>query len=624
MKIARPIEVAIAASVAIIAGCSSSTTGPKPDTGVGLQLNATAASPGDTVLFAVTFAHGDTPGDALHLDLRFDGGPPAVDTTHIPPGDSTLRIGLILPTDLPDGTLTITVVLPTDRDSATAQLTVRAALKPVLNPNLGVIGGAPLFISYMPLGDVWLMAGGSDSVAIQATDSIDLTWIGWTLGPPANMGDSIQVSGRLATWQTPLVMPSALAGTAPELTEFARNAQGQRAELPLGPAAIGTYLNRPAVTATIDGSVGDVAYDAKRRVLYLATADQPSVSVIGVPGLTSQPVIPLPGHPISLDLTPGGDTLVVALAGTEDLALVNLAAPGHPTGVVRMSTFNATPGDTTTAVASILNVRVAADDRVIVLATSQVIADFDLTTGVDRLDFLGAYFATTLGRTGDASRVILPDVLANGGSVGDPTETQPAATFYDATAHGFIPATGSPPRTFYGGPVSADQHGTHYLIHGFLFDRTFATLGSISQASPQPQASTLSPTGPYAFESWCTNACSDAAPGYYVRVGFPAPADTIPGALVGQLLEVVNTPFFLRALVALPDGSTLIGLGTSTIAQFDLTQSSPAGFSRVTRAPSRGKTVSKVATTLTVPHPAPTAAVLPRLLWRPRLQSPPQ
>jgi hypothetical protein len=284
-----------------------------------------------------------------------------------------------------------------------------------------------------------------------------------------------------------------------------------------------------------------------------------------------------------------------------------------------MSTFNATPGDTTTAVASVLNVRVAADDRVIVQATSQVIADFDLTTGVDRLDFLGAYFVPGLGRTGDASRVILPDVLANGGNVGDPTQTQPAATFYDATAHAFIAATGSPPHTFYGGPVSADQHGTHYLIHGYLFDGTFATLGSLSQAAPQPQASTLSPTQPYAFESWCTNACSDAAPGYYARVGFPAPADTIPGALVGQLLEVVNTPLFLRSLFALPDNHTLIGLGTSTIAQFDLTQSSPASFSSVTRAPSRGKTIARGATPLTAAPPARVTTVPPRLWWHPHL-----
>jgi hypothetical protein len=620
MQVARPNGVAIAAAVAMIAGCSSST-GPKPGTGVGLQLGTTVASPGDTVLFAITFAHGDTPGDALHLELRFDGGMPAVDTTQVPPGDSTLRVGLILPTDLPNGTLTITAVLPNDRDSASAQVTVRAALKPVLNPNLGVIGGAPLFISYMPLGQVWLVAGGRDSIAIQATDSISLTWLGWTLGPPANMGDSIQVSGRLATWQTPLAMPSTLAGTAPELIAFARNAQGQRAELTLGPAAIGAYLNRPAVTAPIDGSVGDVAYDAKRGVLYLATADKKSVSVVGAPGLASQPVITVPGNPASLDLTPGGDTLVVALAGTEDLALVNLAAPGHPTSVVRMSSFDATPGDTTTAVASVVSIRVAADDRVIVQATSQVIADFDLTTGVDRLDFLGAYFATALGRTGDASRVILPDVLANGGSVGDPTETQPAATFYDATAHGFIAATGSPPRTFYGGPVSADQHGTHYLIHGFLFDGTFATLGSLSLAAPQPQASTVSPTGPYAFESWCTTACSDAAGAYYVRVGFPGPADTITGALVGQLLEVVNTPVFLRGLFALPDGRTLIGLGTSTIAQFDLTQSSPASFSHGTRAPSRGKTIAPLATPLTAAPLAPVTTAPLRLWWHPHLQA---
>jgi hypothetical protein len=305
MRIVHPVGVAIAASLAMI-GCSGSSTGPKPDTGLALQLASTAASPGDTVLFAITFAHGDTPGDALDLELRFDGGEPAVDTTRIPPGDSTLRIGLILPADFPNGTLTITVVLPNDRDSASAQLTVRAALKPVLNPNLGVDGGAPLFIGYMPLGDVWLMAGGNDNVAIQATDSISLTWIGWTLGPPANMGDSIQVSGTLATWQTALAMPTALAGTAPELVEFARNAQGQRAELPLGPASIGAFLNRPAITATISGGVGDVAYDTKRGLLYLATANQKSVSVVGVPGLTSQPVIPLPGNPISLDLTPGG------------------------------------------------------------------------------------------------------------------------------------------------------------------------------------------------------------------------------------------------------------------------------------------------------------------------------
>jgi len=564
--------IGASACLVLALGCGGSSTAPRPATSVGIQVADANASPGDTAVFLITFGHTDTPGDLLELELNFNGQPAGIDSTQIPSGDSSLVVGLVLPTNLPDGALTVSAVLPTEHDSASAKLTIRAAFRPVITTaDLSAYGAGPHPFSGQR-GQVSLVAGTQEQLHIRATDSVALTYVGWTLGPPANLGDSTVTSEPVYEWDPVIRIPTNLGGTTPELIEFARNSVGQRVELPWGPVAIGQYLDRPVVTAPVDTSVHQLAYDAKRGVLYLATGDQSSVSVVSVTGLATQPAIPLSGPPQSLDLTPGGDTLVVAIHGTANLALVNLVTPGYPTSVVTLTdlALNGT----------IANVRVASNNRAIAVGTNAQIAHYDLVTGANSIDASTSGASQQMARSGDANRIFFPDqALLSQSAAGT------NATLYDAPTNTYAPTGGF---VDYGGSApTADQHGQLYMVQQFVFGPSLATLGWLAYDPDGSRASAISSDGTNAYLALCFGPACRPGPSYYARLALPGVADTIQNAAIGQLLEVVNTPVDVQTLLPLPDGKTLIAMGAGTLMAFDLTQSSPASFARATHAPPR-------------------------------------
>jgi hypothetical protein len=96
--------------------------------------------------------------------------------------------------------------------------------------------------------------------------------------------------------------------------------------------------NWPAPTLDLTAPVRDVAFGVKRQTIYLSQPDSDRVLVLPLSTMAWAPPIALAGRPQGLDLTPGEDSLVVALRATRRIALVSLVDAPH---VVRTDTVPA-------------------------------------------------------------------------------------------------------------------------------------------------------------------------------------------------------------------------------------------------------------------------------------------
>jgi hypothetical protein len=301
--------------------------------------------------------------------------------------------------------------------------------------------------------------------------------------------------------------------------------------------------------------------------------------VLSLTSMTFQAPIALPVAPAGLDLTPGGDTLVVALANTGDLAFVTLA--GMPaTAVVQLRSLDSVAGDTTTFTSAARSVRVAADRRVIVGTyragqfLSGAVVQYDLSTGRDSVVF--ARSAVSLARSGDATRVLMAGVVSN----------DVEATLYDGVAHQYtgFGETGPPQNGIY---LSANRNGTSFLIGNDVFDAnlgSYQVVGDDNAQTTDGYGSAISDSGTTVWlggtQGGCTSGggpalCAANQPGFVFRLRVPV---TIRDQ-DGQLIEVADAPQGLVQLVALQGDSTLIGVGANEIMAFDLTTSTPGAVS---------------------------------------------
>jgi hypothetical protein len=639
----RRLAALCATAVAILSaiccqgsGDTGGPTSPYPPI-VYLQLNSSSTvSQGDTVLFTISFSTGVTPGAPLYLQLAFDGGPPGTDTTTVPlrsvPGGGPVSLegGLVIPDGIPDGVLTLTVLLPQTHDSASATITIKDTVPPSLNGTYVVPGPVPnaFFLQGgLPYKVLDFVAGGTDSIVMQATDNDALAWVGWQFGGPNGVRDSIRASGGSLSQEIPFTVPAALAGTAPPFSIFARDIDGNMAVDSFGQEPIASYLHHPMRSATVDTTLTDLAYDAKRNVLYLTEPKHASVLVLSLASMTYLSPILVPGTPLGLDLSPGGDTLVVALANTGDLAFVPLASGAHTPSIVHLTSLDSVPGDTTTFRASVAVVRVAADGRVIVGTSGYYaqLVDLDLTTDLNTVRFNAAYNPMLFARSGDGTHVVLTGVAG--------------ADMYNASSHGYSLLPSASGQNLYNGPVSSSQTGAYFGDGNALFDANLDALGTMetdNMLSGEGYGSSISNDGTGLFlggAGRCSyqqagenyGPCAPSMPGYYFRFKVPVTVATGNLTMPGQLIEVADAPQSVLQLYALPGNQILVAVGITQLTALDLTQSTPGAVSVVITArkaapqatvtPSAGHTVGvrigRVVRTLTLTVPALAQRALP-------------
>ncbi|HWZ60800.1 MAG TPA: hypothetical protein VNW46_17580 [Gemmatimonadaceae bacterium] len=542
------------------AGLSNGLVGP-----LTIAFREAHANPGDVVGFTVTLP-GQIPPDApLVLTPAFDGQRGKPDTTLVranygmsPPEGTTLTGTVSLADGFPDGTLTLTISLPDQHDSSVATLIVRDTIPPIVRGVMVEEGGLPFTVQMTTLVPM-LVPGPTDTLAVYATDNQDVAWIGYAIGSPANIRDSVAAQGLGVPLNVGVPIPAAWVGGTPTITVFARDRDGNYTEQVLGTTAVAAHVTRPVRTAPIDTGVRRAVYDAKRHVVYLAAGDQPAIQVLSLASMTFGTPLPLPVPAVDLDLRPGGDSLVVALANSADLAVVNLAAaPGSPP-VVHLNSLNGPGGDTTHVIGYISSVRVGSDGRALVSAGNNYVAQFDPATKTDTLE-IQWQGPTALVRSGNGAKVLIVGALQY--------------FTYDARAHsytGVVSMTAAP-----AGPLSADSDGSYYAFSNQVFDASLNFLGW----APFPTVSVKPPSVMSASVTQLFVATPDP---YYMRFQEPTQLNAGSG-LVGVPLDVVDTPEPIWQFVQLADTTSLLAFGADKAMLFDLTQSSPAP-SRAVRPP---------------------------------------
>ena len=386
--------------------------------------------------------------------------------------------------------------------------------------------------------------GDTLHISVNATEDRDLRFIGYRLTGPAPRADSIPASGTSASASFTLPVTAAMAGSS-ILTLFARDRTN------VGTADLGTVMSvavhgRRTRAVSLSSAALDLVGDGKRARVYLSMFGMSQVAVLDPATATLGAPITLPGVAGGLDLTPGGDSLLVALENRGSFAVVNLVNGAIDT--VHLD-FNPTmlnhPG----------SLRVAGDGRVFVVGTDRNVSgagaqlvSYDLGTGTQqrRVDVgaagsLASY--TLLARADDRSRVLLLEAGAC-----CPVKGQ----VYSASSGTFGPSTGTISYAVFS--ISASTPGDRFLVDTRLFAGDLSPADSVSD--------------PDRFGADPTVISADASRAYLATTSGSWPGFVVRRVADNVLLEQDYVPGWgtRDRLALLPDGVTLIGyVGTGSI-----------------------------------------------------------
>jgi hypothetical protein len=563
------VALALVVLTAVCAcGGSSSSTGPRySGPPLTVSFNPTQVSQGDQSTITI-----DLPTNALSggmpLILTFAGVGVGADTSMVP-ADSAgypLQATINVPGGSPDGTLTLTVSLPTLQQSASATLTIKDAVSPTVSA-----GGLASGLSGVRFYGNLLVAGTTDSIAVTANDNHLLGWLGWTLGSPT-LGDSVQAAAATDSVMLPIAVPASLAGDSLTLTAFAIDADGNKATTSV-PALASALTTHSAMSVPRGARIADMAFDSARGLVYLAKPDSQIVSVLSLGTMTYQTPIAVSGRPVAVDLTPGGDSLIVGLASPASLAVVSLTSGAHPV-------LGTLPFDTGSIVDTVRSMRVLADRRAFAIVAHpgghSVVMSLDLGTGTSQaLDSTGTSSSgiyecpNHIARSGDRTRALAID-CGGWGTVQVNSVLYSSATHADAWAPywGYYISPGN--YQFSNNVFTSASASGHifYQIGHTVMDSTVAA--AITGGADATYGAAIAPNG---TDFYVGEGSSDSLPGLYLRY-------VLPHQLPSEIAIIPHAPY---ELAVSPDGSTLIGITADTISAIDLTHSTPASASQIAR-----------------------------------------
>jgi hypothetical protein len=180
-----------------------------------------------------------------------------------------------------------------------------------------------------PEGDFLFVPQDQFRLALTAEDDRKLRWVGYRLGPPASVQESVAVSQKSFEGAFGLPIPAGWVGES-QLTLFARDAYGRLGETPADqPLNVYDLVRRPLHSLSPGGTVTDVVHDAKRGKLYLLEPQEGRAEVVRLSDYGFDAPIPVPtalpgGVTSGADLTPSGDSLVFAVTDPPVLHFLNL------------------------------------------------------------------------------------------------------------------------------------------------------------------------------------------------------------------------------------------------------------------------------------------------------------
>ena len=168
-------------------------------------------------------------------------------------------------------------------------------------------------------------AGDSVLAEFRASDNHALAAVIWEVLPFASR-DSVLVTGQSDATVVKIRLRPEWSGTF-QLRAFARDAAGLTSAAELTPrdsARIHPVITRPTRTATVTGETRAIAIDSRRGLVYLAQGNDNRLAVFSMATLQLVSTLALPGTPTDLDITAGGDSLLIVLYGQPSLSVVDL------------------------------------------------------------------------------------------------------------------------------------------------------------------------------------------------------------------------------------------------------------------------------------------------------------
>lgn len=249
---------------------------------------------------------------------------------------------------------------------------------PLVDHTAPTVTGVPVV-----LGNYFV--GESLQLFLHAFDNHALGAVIWEL-IPTGARDSIPLSGTAATRIVPVPLGENAMGSL-QVRVYARDTVGNVSNVLLTePNAIRVYptVQRPTRTATINGDLEEIAFDIRRGVIYLLLSQQRRLTVVSSTTLDVVRSVDLPSQPSDLDLSAGGDSLIVVLPVDRALAIFDLRTPGAAPTILPLISVD------TPTVQRPLNVRVVSTGKAIVTfrdvnARLQSVLDVDFATGQQRV-----------------------------------------------------------------------------------------------------------------------------------------------------------------------------------------------------------------------------------------------
>jgi hypothetical protein len=385
-------------------------------------------------------------------------------------------------------------------------------------------------VSY-PQGDTILVPGDVLRVALTASDDRKVLWAGYRLGPPANVGDSVRVAAKEHTGTFSIPVPASWSG-ASTLTVFARDALDRPFEVPAGTVRVIDAVRRPIQTVALGGMftiATDIVYDAKRNALYLLEGEAGRIAVLALSTFTFSAPLPLPG-PLpgsrrgEMDITPGGDSLVVPIANTS-IGFINLV-----TGATSTAAIVSDVGTTQ----HIGETNALANDKVLVFGSwsgvgtsAAALWEYDLTTGTHRrrtdTGIGGNILSDERARSGDSRRFLLLEYAGACGHI------------YEAATSAFSSCV-RVPFSRANTPTSTTT-GDRWLVANVLLDGVLNVIAVLP--SPASVRGAIAPDGSAAYYPTEYG---------YVKIRLPD----------GAVIERVRVPVTAHRVTALPDGQRII------------------------------------------------------------------
>lgn len=414
-------------------------------------------APTDTV--TVTYSARDNAG-LWWTVVRISGAFTATDSVdHAFAKQVTRSVRIPVPASAPIGSTFTVKVIAADpalhRDSA---VTVPIQVNDFYLPTVTGVATGPEPVLTFVVNDTLRLA-------VNAADNYKLAWVGYRIGAPASLSDSVAVTGRSASRTFTLVPSPAWIG-AQTVTAFVRDSVGYVVNTSLGTATVVPGVRRPTYVFPLQGGIPDLVYDSARDVVYFSEPSLNRVRVFSLATRSFAAPINLFSRPWGLDLTPGGDSLVVTLSQSTSLAIVNLQNRQLDTANLPLNP-NVSP--------SLAYVRVMANRKAFAATAvgGGVLWELDLGTLSRRARTDASVTEIVpMARAGDGSRLLV---------IGDNSCCPETGSLYRSTTDTF--AISGPTADRYGPRVSADRSGSRFLVDESLFDGSLNPLRTFTSST---------------------------------------------------------------------------------------------------------------------------------------------